>query len=84
MLSRVKLKMNGDELSLWTHKNHPSAAASTLVSVAESNPDNFFIGIAYLTLFPFRFDFACPAIRNSSPFFLGPLVKHSDSGPSFF
>ena len=37
------------------------------------------IGIAYLTLFPFRFDFASPQSRNSSPFFLGPLVKHSDS-----
>src|SRR5712671_1738462 len=37
------------------------------------------IGIAYLTLFPFRFDFASPQSRNSSPFFLGPPVKHSDS-----
>jgi len=29
--------------------------------------------LLYLTLFPFRFDFASPQSRNSSPFFLGPL-----------
>src|SRR5258706_14853190 len=37
------------------------------------------IGIAYLTLFPFRFDFAFPQSRNSSPCILGPPLKHSDS-----
>jgi VanZ family protein len=36
------------------------------------------IGIAYLTLFPFWFDFASPHSRNSSPFFLGPSTKHGD------
>jgi len=36
------------------------------------------IGIAYLTLFPFRFDFAAPQSRTSSPFFLGPSLKHGD------
>jgi VanZ family protein len=36
------------------------------------------IGIAYLTLFPFRFDFAFPQSRTSSPFFLGPSLKHGD------
>src|SRR3977135_2049161 len=41
------------------------------------------IGIAYLTLFPFRFDFASPQSRNSSPFFLGPLVKHNHPGRFF-
>src|SRR5438309_1480434 len=30
-----------NELSLWTHKNAILPAASTLVSVAESNPDTF-------------------------------------------
>src|SRR6266571_8482603 len=37
------------------------------------------IGIACLTLFPFRFDFAAPQSRNLSPFFLGPSLKHGDS-----
>jgi len=37
------------------------------------------IGIAYLTLFPFRFDFAAPQSRNSSPFFLGPSLKHGNN-----
>jgi glycopeptide antibiotics resistance protein len=36
------------------------------------------MGIAYLTLFPFRFDFATPQSRTSSPFFLGPSLKHGD------
>src|ERR1700687_5352369 len=34
------------------------------------------IGIAYLTLFPFRFDFASPQSRTTSPFLLGPSLKH--------
>jgi VanZ family protein len=37
-----------------------------------------FIGIVYLTLFPFRLDFAAPQSRTSSPFFLGPSLKHGD------
>jgi glycopeptide antibiotics resistance protein len=37
------------------------------------------IGIVYLTLFPFRFDFASPQSRTSSPFFLGPSLKHGDN-----
>jgi VanZ family protein len=37
-----------------------------------------FIGIVYLTLFPFRLDFAAPQSRSTSPFFLGPSLKHGD------
>jgi len=37
-----------------------------------------FIGIIYLTLFPFRLDFAAPQSRSTSPFFLGPSLKHGD------
>ena len=36
------------------------------------------IGIAYLTFFPFRFDFAAVHPPNTSPFLLGPSVKHSE------
>src|ERR1700730_2468291 len=36
------------------------------------------IGIVYLTFFPFRIDFAAPQSRTSSPFFLGPSLKHGD------
>src|ERR1700682_4465854 len=36
------------------------------------------IGIAYLTFFPFRFDFAAVHPPNGSPFLLGPPVKHSE------
>jgi glycopeptide antibiotics resistance protein len=34
------------------------------------------IGIVYLTLFPFRFDFAFRHPLRTSPFLLGPSVKH--------
>jgi glycopeptide antibiotics resistance protein len=37
-----------------------------------------FIGIIYLTLFPFRLDFGAPQSRSTSPFFLGPSLKHGD------
>src|SRR5882762_7126386 len=37
-----------------------------------------FIGIIYLTLFPFRIDFATPQSHSISPFFLGPSLKHGD------
>ena len=37
-----------------------------------------FIGIVYLTLFPFRLDFAAPPSRGTSPFLLGPSLKHGD------
>jgi len=37
-----------------------------------------FIGIVYLTLFPFRVDFAVPQSRSTSPLFLGPSLKHGD------
>src|SRR5260370_17882576 len=37
------------------------------------------IGIFYLTLFPFRFDFTAPHSRNASPFFLGPTLKHGEN-----
>ena len=36
------------------------------------------IGIAYLTFFPFRFDFAAVHPPNTSPFLLGPPVKHTE------
>ena len=36
------------------------------------------LGIFSLTLFPFRFDFAAPHSRNTSPLFLGPVLKHGD------
>src|ERR1700675_4018694 len=37
-----------------------------------------FIGIIYLTLFPFRLDFANPQSRSTAPFLLGPSLKHGD------
>jgi glycopeptide antibiotics resistance protein len=37
-----------------------------------------FIGIVLFTLFPFRLDFAFPQSRTTSPFFLGPDLKHGD------
>jgi VanZ family protein len=37
------------------------------------------IGIAYLTLFPFRFDFTIGNPLHSSPFLLGASVKHVQS-----
>lgn len=36
------------------------------------------LGIAYLTFFPFRIDFNSPQSRTTSPFFLGPSLKHGD------
>src|SRR6266567_3680615 len=41
------------------------------------------IGIVCLTFFPFRFDFANPHPSNTSPFFLGPSLKHG-VGVDFF
>jgi len=36
------------------------------------------LGIVYLTIFPFRIDFASPQSRSTSPFLLGPSLKHGD------
>ena len=37
------------------------------------------LGIVYLTIFPFRIDFASPQSGTTSPFLLGPSLKHVDS-----
>src|ERR1700680_3597115 len=34
------------------------------------------LGIIYFTFFPFRIDFASPQSRTTSPFLLGPSLKH--------
>jgi VanZ family protein len=34
------------------------------------------LGITYFTFFPFRLDFASPQSRTTSPFLLGPSLKH--------
>ncbi len=37
------------------------------------------LGIVYLTIFPFRIDFASPQSGTTSPFLLGPSLKHGIS-----
>src|ERR1700676_4003988 len=34
------------------------------------------LGIIYFTFFPFRIDFSSPQSRTTSPFLLGPSLKH--------
>ena len=36
------------------------------------------VGIVYFTFFPFRLDFASPQSRTTSPFLLGPSLKHGE------
>src|SRR6266404_9977446 len=73
-----------NELSLWTHKNAILPAASTLVSVAESNPDTFSHRYCLPDVISFPVRFRLPAIPQFVSLFSGAACQAQRLCPSFF
>src|SRR6266566_6355501 len=72
-----------NELSLWTHKNAILPAASTLVSVAESNPDSFSHRYCLPDVISFPVRFRPTAIPQLVSLFSGAVAKTWQQ-PRFF
>src|SRR5258706_4578860 len=73
-----------NELSLWTHKNAILPAASTLVSVAESNPDTFSHRYCLPDVISFPVRFRLPAIPQFVSLYSGAASQAQRLRPSFF